>query len=297
MPENLTSVKAIKEILTRQGLSPLKSLGQNFLIDPNIQKKIVAAGALAKDDLVLEIGPGLGALTANLIETAGMVIAVEYDRGLYSILEEWYGAIQNLQLVNGDFLEINLEDLCGAYIQQGYQLKVIANLPYYITTPAIFKIIESKLNWRRLIFLIQKEVAERICAKPGSSEYGALTVMLNYYGRVEKVMNVPRTVFYPAPQVDSALIRIEAHDIQRLSGSREIHDFYPYLRRVVQAGFGQRRKTIVNALAPFEELFGGKSSLKNFLTLLDINPERRGETLQLQEFVAIANEVYQRENR
>lgn len=293
LENNLTSVKAIKDILTRQGLSPLKSLGQNFLIDPNIQKKIISFGDLAKNDLVLEIGPGLGALTANLIDMAGMVIAVEYDRGLYSILEEWYGAVQNLQLVNRDFLEINLEDLCGKYVRQGFQLKVIANLPYYITTPAIFKIIESKLDWRRLIFLIQKEVADRICAKPGSGEYGALTVMLNYYGRVEKVMNVPRTVFYPAPQVDSALIKIEAHDVQKV----EIPDYYLYLRRVVQAGFGQRRKTILNALAPFEGLFGGKSSLKDFLTRLDIDPGRRGETLKLEEYMAIASEVYERENR
>ncbi|MCL6589897.1 MAG: 16S rRNA (adenine(1518)-N(6)/adenine(1519)-N(6))-dimethyltransferase RsmA [Firmicutes bacterium] len=297
MPENLTSAKAVQAILTRHGLSPLKSLGQNFLIDANIQQKIVAAGALTKDDLVVEIGPGLGALTAGLIDKAGMVIAVEYDRGLYSILKERYGAVQNLQLANLDFLKSDLESLCGQYVRQGFQLKVMANLPYYITSPAIFKIIESKLNWGRLIFLVQKEVGDRICAKAGSHEYGAMTVLLNYFGQVEKIMNVPRTVFFPAPQVDSALVRIEAREAAGgQDGNPKNFDFYPYLRRVVQAGFGQRRKTILNALAPFEELFGGKSALKNFLTQLEIHPERRGETLQLEEFMLIAKEVYEREN-
>jgi 16S rRNA (adenine1518-N6/adenine1519-N6)-dimethyltransferase len=302
MLENPTSVKAIQAILTRHGLSPLKSLGQNFLIDANIQQKIIGCGDVVKEDLALEIGPGLGALTASLIDKAGMVIAVEYDRGLYSILKERYSEVQNLQLINLDILEINLESLCSEYVRQNFRLKVIANLPYYITTPAIFKIIESKLNWRRLLFLIQKEVADRICAKPGSREYGALTVMLNYYGHVEKMMNVPRTVFFPVPGVDSALVRIEAHcdggahEVYQQAGNQGKHDFYPYLRRVVQAGFGQRRKTILNALAPFEGLFGGKNEMKNYLLHLDISPERRGETLGLEEFISIAKEVYEREN-
>lgn len=282
MMEKPTSLRAIKTTLAREGLAPRKSLGQNFLYDANIPNKIVAAGAVEKTDLVLEIGPGLGVLTSILIEQAGMVVAVEYDRGLFRILQENLATVPNLRLINQDFLQVDLPSLLEPFRKDFPVFKVIANLPYYITTPVLFKLIESGPRWGVMVFLVQKEVAERLCAGPGSDEYGAVTVMLNYYGTVEKVAVVPRTVFYPVPQVDSAAIRITPHP-----GTAEL---YPGLHRVVQAAFGQRRKTILNALFAGGILLGNtdKLGLAARLRDLGIDPERRGETLTLEEFLKIA---------
>lgn len=280
--EKPTSLRVIKNALAREGLAPRKSLGQNFLCDANIPNKIVAAGAVEKTDLVLEIGPGLGVLTSILIEQAGMVIAVEYDRGLFRILQENLATVPNLRLINQDFLQVDLWSLLEPLRNDFPVFKVIANLPYYITTPVLFKLVESGLHWGGMVFLIQKEVAERLCAGPGSDAYGAVTVMINFFGTVEKVAMVPRTVFYPVPQVDSAAIRITPHP-----GPTEL---YPSLHRVVQAAFGQRRKTILNALFAGGILLGSneKSELAVSLRDLGIDPERRGETLALEEFIKIA---------
>lgn len=282
MTEKLTSVKTIKTVLAREGLAPRKSLGQNFLCDTNITQKIVAAGAVEKTDLVLEIGPGLGVLTSILVEQAGMVVAVEYDRGLFRILQDNLATVPNLHLINQDFLQVDLSLLLEPFRNDFPVYKVIANLPYYITTPILFKLVESGLDWGVMVFLVQKEVAARICAPPGSEAYGALTVMLSYYGTVTKVATVPRTVFYPVPQVDSVAIRIVPHP-----GPVEL---YSSLRQVVQAAFGQRRKTILNALFSGGILLGStdKIELAARLGSLGIDPERRGETLSLEEFLKIA---------
>ena len=173
----IVSPKNIREILKEKNLAPRKSLGQNFLIDSNVLMKIVEAGSISPNDLVLEIGPGLGALTEFLLEQAGTVVAVEYDRGLFSILEERFKESPRLKLFNRDIMEVDLLELIKGF-EGG--LKIIANLPYYITTPVIFKLVESEINWERMVFLVQKEVAQRISARPGTKEYGALTVMLNF---------------------------------------------------------------------------------------------------------------------
>jgi 16S rRNA (adenine1518-N6/adenine1519-N6)-dimethyltransferase len=284
-----TSPKLIREILAQRNFAPRKSLGQNFLVDGNILDKIANAAELDPSDRVLEIGPGLGALTAKLLERAGLVVAVEYDRGLYSILQEQFGEAANLRLNHQDFMEFDLGRLSGAETASGTgRWKVVANLPYYITTPAIFKLVESEIAWAAMVFLVQKEVALRMTAEPGGKDYGALTVMLNYYGRVERVAPVPKTVFYPAPQVDSAIVRI------RPVADPEHRRLYPYLHRVVQAAFGQRRKTVLNAL---QSVAGDKEAGGAILESLGIDPGRRGETLDGEEFAALARALRERDSR
>lgn len=274
----ILSPKNIREILKEKNLAPRKSLGQNFLIDGNVLLKIVEAGAINPGNLVLEIGPGLGALTGFLLERAGKVVAVEYDRGLFSILKEHFKDADRLKLINQDIMEADLFELLKGF--EG-ELKVIANLPYYITTPVIFKLVESGIDWERMVFLVQKEVAQRISARPGTKEYGAITVMLNFYGKVEKVGNVPRTVFYPEPEVDSAIVGINPYR------TLEVRTLYPWLSKIVQAVFQQRRKTILNALAS-TDLFQSKDELSKFLGSKGIDPNRRGETLSVAEFQSLA---------
>lgn len=285
MSPHYTSGKLIKARLAKHNYAPRKSLGQNFLIDENTLRKIAAQGDLSSDDLVLEIGPGLGALTTFLTAAAGQVVAVEYDRGLVQILEQDFAATENLFLINQDILQVNLPELLLPWHEKGYRYKVIANLPYYITTPVIFKLLESQLPWSCLVFLVQKEVAERITARPNSKEYGALTVMLNFFGQTEIAGIVPKTVFYPAPQVDSAIVRITP----TLKG--EDWQLYPYLHQVVQAAFGQRRKTIANALSPLVESFGSRAEMLTCFDELGIDPMRRGETLTGAEFLALARKL------
>lgn len=274
----ILSPKSIREILKEKNLAPRKSLGQNFLIDGNVLLKIVEAGSINPGNIVLEIGPGLGALTGFLLEQAGRVVAVEYDRGLFSILKERFQDADHLKLVNQDIMEADLFELLKG--TEG-EFKVVANLPYYITTPVIFKLVESGIDWERMVFLVQKEVAQRISARPGTKEYGAITVMLNFYGKVEKVGNVPRTVFYPEPEVDSAIVGIIPYRTQ------EVKTLYPRLSKIVQAVFQQRRKTILNALAS-TDLFQSKDELSKFLGSKGIDPNRRGETLSVAEFRGLA---------
>jgi len=288
MSPHYTSGKLIKERLAKHNYAPRKSLGQNFLIDENTLRKIVAQGNLSSQDLVLEIGPGLGALTTFLTEAAGQVVAVEYDRGLTRILEQEFAGIENFHLVNEDILQADFIKLLAPWCEKGYQYKVLANLPYYITTPVIFKLLESQIPWSVLVFLVQKEVAERITAKPGTKEYGALTVMLNFFGQTEIAGIVPKTVFYPAPKVDSAIVRITPI----VKG--EDWQLYPYLHQVVQAAFGQRRKTIANALNPLVESFGSRAEMMTCFNELGIDPMRRGETLTGAEFMLLARKVSQR---
>jgi 16S rRNA (adenine1518-N6/adenine1519-N6)-dimethyltransferase len=290
MVERLTSPKLIREILTSRNLAPRKSLGQNFLIDGNIQQKIIEAANVGPNDLVLEIGPGLGALTQSLVERAGQVVAVEYDKGLYQSLLEIFSNQTNIRLLNQDFLETDLPDILDAGWKEEYHYKVVANLPYYITTPVIFKLLETPIHWESMIFLVQKEVAERICAGPGNKEYGALTVMINFHGKPEKVMNVPKTVFYPAPQVDSTVIRITAPQLSPPLNERRLQ-IAPYLHQVVQAAFGQRRKTILNALGSLEPYFSDKKERNLILDKLGIDHQQRGETLTLDQFLNIAVEM------
>jgi len=285
------SVKEIKAILTQKNLAPRKSLGQNFLADRNLLDKIVKTGEVTDADLVLEIGPGLGALTERLLGKAGQVVAVEYDRGLFSILAESLATASNLELINADILRVDLAACLEKYHSGNRRFKVVANLPYYITSPIIFKLLECGIDWELMVLLVQKEVARRIVSQPGTTEYGALTVMLNFYGRVETAGTIPKTVFYPVPKVDSAVIKFipDARKADR--------ELYPFLQKVVQAAFGQRRKTLSNAFATFEQDFGGKGGLAECLARLEIDPRQRGETLGVEKFLSLAREIQLRSTR
>lgn len=294
--EQLTSPKAVREILASRNLAPRKSLGQNFLIDANVQQKIIEAAQVGPNDLILEIGPGLGALTASLVEKAAFVVAVEYDKGLYQILKEIFREQPNIQLLNQDFLDTDLPDILDNHRKEEYHYKVVANLPYYITSPVIFKLLEASLPWESMVFLVQKEVADRICAGPGNKDYGALTVMINFHGKPEKIMNVPKTVFYPSPQVDSTVIRILASRLP-VELNEQRAQIASYLHQVVQAAFGQRRKTILNALGTLEPYFGDKEERCRILTQLGISPQQRGETLTLGQFINIATEMRLHDSR
>lgn len=282
MSVDFANIKTVKKLLQDNDMAPLKSLGQNFLIDHNVLNKIADAGDLSSTDLVLEIGPGLGALTQKLTERAGKVVAVEYDRGLYGLLQKTMIDVSNLQLFNNDFMQVDVARMISEESTGFDNVKVVANLPYYITTPLIFKLLESNVRWKTMVFLVQKEVAERICAVPGNKNYGALTVALNYYGTSEEVFVVSKNVFYPTPQVDSAVVRITPNWEQIQTTE------YRSLQKVVQAAFGQRRKTLSNALSPLFTELGGKEYFLAEMQKLGIDPMRRGETLSVQEFSSIA---------
>ncbi len=271
-----------KEIINKYGFSFKKSLGQNFLIDQNILNKIVEAAELDETKGALEIGPGIGALTQRLAATAGKVTAVEIDNRLIPILSEILADEANTSVVHGDVLKLDLKALFAERFSDVSGVSVVANLPYYVTTPILMKLLEEKLPLEHIVVMIQKEVAERMAARPGGKEYGSLSVAVQYYCVPQLVCTVPNTVFIPQPNVDSAVIKLSLRDKPAVDVPDEDHFF-----RVVQASFAQRRKTLANNLTAFV----GKENREALTQLLiqnDIDPTRRGETLSLDEFARIS---------
>jgi 16S rRNA (adenine1518-N6/adenine1519-N6)-dimethyltransferase len=267
-----------KEIIARHGFSFKKSLGQNFLIDQNILRNIVSAAGLDETKGALEIGPGIGALTEYLADIAGKVVAVEIDRRLIPILQEVLGDRDNVQVVHGDVLEQDLKALIAERFTGLSGVSVVANLPYYVTTPILMKLLEERLPLEHIVVMIQKEVAERMAAKPGGKIYGSLSVAVQYYCEPELVCMVPHTAFIPQPNVDSAVIKLTVRDKPKVDVRSE-----DYFFRVVQASFAQRRKTIANNLTAFLGK-DRREALGTLLTDCGIDPRRRGETLSLEEF-------------
>ena len=249
---------------------PRKHLGQNFLYDPSILLKIVSAADLAKTDTVVEIGPGPGRLTRLLAERAGKVIAIEIDRLLYERVRKELRDLINIDLVLGDALTFPFERL-GPF-------KVVANIPYYITTPIIFRLIEARQSLESMTLTIQKEVAERIVAVPGGKEYGVLSIGTQFYAVPELKFIIPKEAFRPIPKVDSAVIHMRIRKGPPVSVSDEKLFF-----RLVKAAFSQRRKTLSNSLKPFS------MGIKDILHAAGIDPQRRPETLKLEEFARIAD--------
>ncbi|ASS67670.1 MULTISPECIES: 16S rRNA (adenine(1518)-N(6)/adenine(1519)-N(6))-dimethyltransferase RsmA [unclassified Paenibacillus] len=278
---DVATPRRTKEIIERHGFSFKKSLGQNFLIDPNILNKIVAAAGLDATKGALEIGPGIGALTQQLAREAGKVAAVEIDRRLIPILQEVLEADENVRIVHGDVLEIDLQALFKEQFGEVSGVSVVANLPYYVTTPILMKLLEERLPLENIVVMIQKEVAERMAAKPGTKAYGSLSVAVQYYAVPELVCIVPHTVFIPQPNVDSAVIKLAMRDKPAVDVADE--DFF---FRTVQACFAQRRKTIHNNLSSWL----GKDKREELTRILEstgIDPVRRGETLSLQEYASL----------
>ncbi|MFC4075554.1 16S rRNA (adenine(1518)-N(6)/adenine(1519)-N(6))-dimethyltransferase RsmA [Salinithrix halophila] len=273
-----------RQILRRHGLTLKKSLGQHFLTDRHILDRILDAAELGPETGVLEIGPGVGALTERLAQEAKAVVAVELDNRLVPVLEELFAPFPSVQIIHGDAMQVNLLDLIETRLGDCRQRSVVANLPYYVTSPILMRLLEERLPLDSIVVMIQKEVAERLTAEPGSKAYGSITVTTQYYTQPEWVTRVPAHVFLPRPQVDSAVIRLRVRETPAVSVSDE-HLFF----RVVRSAFGQRRKTLPNALSA--GLFGGKrkGELTDWLVEADIDPKRRGETLSLVEFARLAN--------
>jgi 16S rRNA (adenine1518-N6/adenine1519-N6)-dimethyltransferase len=282
--ELIATPKRTQELIRKYGFSLKKSLGQNFLIDPNILHKIVAAAQLDKTKGALEIGPGIGALTQLLAAKAGQVVAVEIDRRLIPILQETLAPYRNVSVVHADVLQVNMTELFAQQFQEVDRISVVANLPYYVTTPIIMKMLEEKLPLEYIVVMIQKEVAERMTAKPGRKDYGSLSIAVQYYCEPELVAIVPHTVFIPQPNVDSAVIKLKVRNAPPVEVADESFFF-----EVVQASFAQRRKTIYNNLSSRFFTKETKIELERLLKECGIDPSRRGETLALEEYARLSN--------
>lgn len=264
-------------ILNKYGLRANKKLGQNFLINESIIYDIVKKANVTKEDVVIEIGPGLGSLTKELINNAKKVIAIELDPNMIDILKSRFGIFDNFEVIYGDVLKIDLEELIKGYDS----VKVVANLPYYITTPIIMKLLEDKLKIKSITVMVQKEVGERICATYKDKEYGAITVSVQYYSEPQIIIDVPKENFLPAPEVDSCVIRLDMREKPPVSLKDEKLFF-----RLVKGAFTQRRKTINNSLTCSGK---SKEEIMAALNKLGIDSKLRAENLSIQQYADIAN--------
>jgi 16S rRNA (adenine1518-N6/adenine1519-N6)-dimethyltransferase len=278
---DLTSPKTIKALTAEFGFTFSKGLGQNFLTDPGVLDQIVEAAEPAEG--VLEIGPGFGVLTCALAQAAEKVVSVEIDQRLIPVLQYTLGEFQNVKIIQDDVLKMDLQALLNTEFP-GKKISIAANLPYYITTPIVTSLIEAKLPLKNIVVRVQKEVAQRFCAAPGTKDYGAITLLCQYYTAPSIITEVPAARFYPAPKVDSAVVRFAMLDKPRISVRDEKLFF-----RVVKAAFAQRRKTLLNCLASG---FGAdKAELTRLLEEAGIDPGVRGERLSIDEFGRIADKI------
>ncbi|KJE26084.1 16S rRNA (adenine(1518)-N(6)/adenine(1519)-N(6))-dimethyltransferase RsmA [Geobacillus thermoleovorans] len=285
MYKDIATPGRTKEILERYGFSFKKSLGQNFLIDANILRKIVDVADISPDTGAIEIGPGIGALTEQLARRAKKVVAFEIDGRLLPILADTLSPYDNVRIFHQDVLKADLRAVIAEELADVSDRMVVANLPYYVTTPIIMKLLTDRLPIRGMVVMLQKEVADRLAAKPGTKDYGSLTIAVQYYTEAEVVMTVPRTVFMPKPNVDSAVIRL----VKRQHPPVVVEDEVVFFQ-VVRASFAQRRKTLFNNLT--NNLPGGKENkeqIERVLVALGIDPRRRGETLDIAEFASLSN--------
>lgn len=279
---DLTSPRVIKDIAERFGFSFSKGLGQNFLLDESVLDKIVEAADI--EDGVLEVGPGFGVLTKRLCETGKKVVSVEIDRRLMPVLDYTLAEFDNVKIIEKDILKTDVGELISAEFGGG-KISVAANLPYYITTPIITKLIEEKLPLKNIVVMVQREVAERIAAKPGKKDYGAISVLCQYYTNPKIVTIVPAGSFYPAPKVDSAVLCMEVCREPDVKTKDEALFF-----KVVKAAFAQRRKTLLNCLA--SGFSCDKAALTEILESVNIASNVRGEKLGLSEFAKIADAFF-----
>ncbi len=285
MSKDIATPKRTQEILKKYGFSFKKSLGQNFLIDPNVLHNIVSHADLTKESAAIEIGPGIGALTEHLARKAGHVVAFEIDQRLLPVLEDTLSPYDNVEIIHSDILKVNVSEMMKEKLADYKDVMVVANLPYYVTTPILIKLLMEKLPIRGMIVMMQKEVADRITAKPSTKAYGSLSIAIQYYMKAEIAMTVPKSVFIPQPNVDSAVIKLTRYETAPVSVLDE--DFLFFVSR---SSFAQRRKTIINNLQ--SQLPHGKEKKELILAALaeaNIDPTRRGETLSIQEFGKLSN--------
>lgn len=288
----VTSPAYLAKILRERGLAPRRSQGQHFLVDENILGRILAAASLEESDYVLDIGAGPGALSLAMAEKVAGVIAVEQDKGLVELLKD-QAAIRGLNclhIVQGDVRRLDLEKICRdrwgrALGQEGRNVKVVANLPYYLTTPLLFQLLQGSLPLKLLVLMVQLEVARRINAEAGQKDYGLLTVLCRYYTNPRFLFQVSPGVFYPRPAVESAVVLLDVAPPPNVEARQEI-----LFWKIVRAAFQKRRKTILNALEGIEMI--GKAKWAKLLEKADIQPNRRGETLSLVEFAKLSEILY-----
>lgn len=283
--KDIATPNRTREILKKHGFSFKKSLGQNFLTNPGILGEIAEAAELTKDDNVIEIGPGIGALTEHLARDAGKVLAFEIDQRLIPVLEDTLSPYENVTVINEDILEADIVSESEKVFGEAKDIKVVANLPYYITTPIMIHLLMSPLDIKTMVVMMQKEVADRMSAKPSTKAYGSLSIAVQYYMEASLAFIVPRTAFVPQPNVDSAIIKLEKRDTPLVDVIDE--EFFFDLTR---SAFQQRRKTLWNNLL---NRFGKSDEVKEWLEVslqeANIDPKRRGESLSIEEFGALAN--------
>ncbi|MEO2263042.1 16S rRNA (adenine(1518)-N(6)/adenine(1519)-N(6))-dimethyltransferase RsmA [Dorea sp. YH-dor228] len=274
------------EILQKYNFTFQKKFGQNFLIDTHVLDKIIRAAEITKEDMVLEIGPGIGTMTQYLAEAAGKVVAVEIDKNLIPILSDTLSAYENVTIINEDVLKLDIQKLANEE-NQGRPIKVVANLPYYITTPIIMGLFENHVPVESITVMVQKEVADRMQTGPGNKDYGALSLAVQYYAEPYIVANVPPNCFMPRPKVGSAVIRLTCHEQPPVEVKDERLMF-----DIIRASFNQRRKTLVNGLNNSDKLSFSKEEITEAIESLGKGSSVRGEALTLEEFAELSNYLW-----
>ena len=281
--DRLSSHQATKEVVQKHNFKFSKSLGQNFLIDTNVIDRILEGARVKEGDYVIEVGPGIGTLTKEMGRSAEKVVAIEIDKTLIPILEETLADFPNIEVINQDILKVNVQELVKEKLNGG-PVKLVANLPYYITTPIVMKFLEEDIPVTDIVVMVQKEVADRMNAQPSTKDYGALSVAVQYYCDTEIVAKAPRHMFVPQPNVDSIVIGLHVRDEKKYVVDNEEIFF-----KTVKASFGQRRKTLLNSLGGLG--FLSKDQIREALQAANIDEKRRGETLSIDEFANLSNEI------
>lgn len=280
---NLSDIGVIKDVMSRHGFTFSKAMGQNFLINPSVCPRMAEEAASGEKIGILEIGAGIGVLTKELAEVAEKVVCIELDKRLFPVLDETLAEYNNIEIINDDILKVDLEALLNEKFA-GMRVAVCANLPYYITSPVIMRLLESGLPFERMVFMVQKEAAQRLSARVGSRESGAVTVAVDYYAEAKKLFEVSRGSFMPPPNVDSAVIKLDIRRERLLSGDEEKFFF-----AMVKAAFAQRRKTFANSVGA--GLGVGREAVANALEAEGLDARVRAEGLAMQELVAVARRL------
>ena len=281
--EKLVNPQKTIEVIQKNEFAFQKRFGQNFLVDARVLDKIIQSAGVTKEDCVLEVGPGIGTMTQALSEAARQVVAVEIDDHLIPILQETLKECPNVKVIHGDILKTDVKAIADEY-NEGCPLHVIANLPYYITTPIIMGLFESGVPLKSITIMVQKEVADRMKAEPGTKDYGALSLAVQYYAEPYLAANVPPNCFIPRPNVGSAVIRLTRHEQPPVQVADERLMF-----RLIRAAFNQRRKTLANSLNNSQELSFPKEQIQEAIEALGVSPSVRGEALSLEQFARLAN--------
>lgn len=279
--DRLSSHSATKEVVQKYNFKFSKSLGQNFLIDSNIIDKILVGARIKEGDNIIEVGPGIGTLTCEMGKVAQKVVAIEIDRNLIPILKDTLSDLDNTEVVNKDILKVDIQELIKEKLNGG-PVKLVANLPYYITTPIVMKFLEEDIPVTDIVVMVQKEVADRMNAMPSTKDYGALSIAVQYYCETEIVAKAPRHMFIPQPNVDSTVIGLHV----RAEKKYDVHNEELFFK-TVKASFGQRRKTLLNSLGGLG--FLNKDEIREILKEANIDEKRRGETLSIEEFAVLSN--------